>query len=380
MSDAVTALGLEALLSERANFPVKLDLHSHDACLRAVEQCDLFVLVVDGRYGSPYKDEGISITHKEYRTAKALGKPMVVFVRMRIWDERKHYKKNPGMALSFADSPKIFDLLDEVNRSLKDNWIVQFVDAADLGMKLNEKVTLLLADPEKKKLCFEEFVNVWKGKGKPRTKVKRLRKIFSRYSACGFAQDPNMGLFYISQTHRMYYTPEICTRNVFLFDTLNVHGISLTRDVLYLKGIVPVDQSAFRIRGRETTTRTRLDLEELPGGSGTEKRIEFRFHGMKPGARRKFEIEFSWPGPGPEKPQHWHFIPVDCFCMRVGIESIFPSRFEPRDVQVFRGHGPSTEEQPFEWRVIRMGGNRWLRIWVDFPPIDEIIDFRYVLV
>ena len=45
-----------------------------------IERCDYYILIVGGRYGSVDTD-GISFTEKEYRLARSLKKPCLVFVR-----------------------------------------------------------------------------------------------------------------------------------------------------------------------------------------------------------------------------------------------------------------------------------------------------------
>ncbi len=46
---------------------------------RVIEECDYYVLIIGGRYGT-VTDEGVSYTEKEYRYAKKLGIPVLAFV------------------------------------------------------------------------------------------------------------------------------------------------------------------------------------------------------------------------------------------------------------------------------------------------------------
>lgn len=50
-----------------------------DVIKKVIEECDYYVLIVGGRYGS-VTDEGISYTEKEYHYAKQLGIPVLAFV------------------------------------------------------------------------------------------------------------------------------------------------------------------------------------------------------------------------------------------------------------------------------------------------------------
>jgi hypothetical protein len=46
---------------------------------RAIDECDYYVLIIGGRYGS-ITDDGVSYTEKEYRYAKKIGIPVLAFV------------------------------------------------------------------------------------------------------------------------------------------------------------------------------------------------------------------------------------------------------------------------------------------------------------
>lgn len=48
---------------------------------RMIEQCDYYILILAGRYGSIEPDSGISYTEKEYIFAESIGKPIIAFLR-----------------------------------------------------------------------------------------------------------------------------------------------------------------------------------------------------------------------------------------------------------------------------------------------------------
>ena len=52
-----------------------------DVCLRKLQDCDAFVLLLGDRYGTIDPAENVSITEIEYTTAKALGLPVLVFIK-----------------------------------------------------------------------------------------------------------------------------------------------------------------------------------------------------------------------------------------------------------------------------------------------------------
>ncbi|PBB85741.1 DUF4062 domain-containing protein [Mesorhizobium sp. WSM3876] len=54
-----------------------------DVIKRVIDECDYYVLIIGGRYGSLVTDEGISYTEKEYRYAKKSGIPVLAFVHAK---------------------------------------------------------------------------------------------------------------------------------------------------------------------------------------------------------------------------------------------------------------------------------------------------------
>jgi hypothetical protein len=61
-------------------------LHTHDACLAEVPNCQMFVLIIGGRYGGKYKDDEHSITNAEYREAVRLKIPVFALVDNSVYN------------------------------------------------------------------------------------------------------------------------------------------------------------------------------------------------------------------------------------------------------------------------------------------------------
>ena len=57
---------------------------SREACLRGVDQADVYLLLLGGRYGDPVFDSGRSPTEEEFTRARQRGIPMLVFVKQGI--------------------------------------------------------------------------------------------------------------------------------------------------------------------------------------------------------------------------------------------------------------------------------------------------------
>jgi len=89
--------GCTVLASEYSDFRKPLDKNSYEACLRAIEQADYFILLIGSRIGGWYDQNArVSITQQEYRHAYELHKAgrlrIVTLVRREIWDLRENHK------------------------------------------------------------------------------------------------------------------------------------------------------------------------------------------------------------------------------------------------------------------------------------------------
>lgn len=133
--------GHGTLLSDRETFPVNPGVHRHDICIDNVKLCDLFVLVINKRYGAPYyRDESISITHAEFRQAIASKKQIIVYVRRNVFDERMSYQKNHTAEKPYipahVDKNEVFTFIDEIQKDETGIWLQQFDNSVQVKQSL----------------------------------------------------------------------------------------------------------------------------------------------------------------------------------------------------------------------------------------------------
>lgn len=74
----------EVIMSPAGTVPIQLGAHNFDACLRAVEACDIFLGIIRGAYGSGRVTGDLSITHQEIRHAIQLDKPRLFAVERKV--------------------------------------------------------------------------------------------------------------------------------------------------------------------------------------------------------------------------------------------------------------------------------------------------------
>jgi hypothetical protein len=132
-------LGYDAVLSDKGDVFYHPDLHTHDSCLQEIQSCDLFILIIGGRYGGSYiADTSKSIVNAEFAAAKQCGIPIFSFVKQEVNMSQHIYKVNKGKDLNFPaiqkqeHATKIFSFIDEVHKSSFNNGVFTFELARDI--------------------------------------------------------------------------------------------------------------------------------------------------------------------------------------------------------------------------------------------------------
>jgi predicted Zn-dependent protease with MMP-like domain len=143
----IRSLGYEPVLSEAGDVYYDPAKHTHDSCISEVSTCQLFVLIIGGRFGGAYKQSEKSITNAEYEQALAYRVPVFTLVEQAVYAEHHVYLKNKDntkidpktIVYPAVDSTKIFDFIDEVRKASFNNAIQPFQDIADIESYLRKQ-------------------------------------------------------------------------------------------------------------------------------------------------------------------------------------------------------------------------------------------------
>ncbi len=130
-------------MSDKGDIFYHPDLHTHESCLSEVSNCQLFILIIGGRFGGKYKvDPTKSITNAEYNAARETGIPVFTFVKEGVIADHHVYQKNKGKKFaSEIDYPSIehqeyaeniFTFIDTVRGADVNNGFFGFKYARDL--------------------------------------------------------------------------------------------------------------------------------------------------------------------------------------------------------------------------------------------------------
>lgn len=138
-------LSLDVLRSEIENFPLDPSIGNVNNCLRVIkERADILVLIIGDRYGSVLEN-GKSVTHMEYITAKHKGIPIYVFIKRETITLHKVWKNNSLTFFPEIDNTALFDFVEELFVT-GDTWVHHFDTVNDIESVLKEQIPYLFND------------------------------------------------------------------------------------------------------------------------------------------------------------------------------------------------------------------------------------------
>lgn len=88
----LTTLGYEVWMSYKGTIPTNSDESSLESCLKAVENCDMFLGLITTNYGTT-KDDEISATHSEFKRAIERNKRRWFLIHERVVFARQILRK-----------------------------------------------------------------------------------------------------------------------------------------------------------------------------------------------------------------------------------------------------------------------------------------------
>lgn len=120
----LTALGYEVWMSHKGTILTNSDESSLESCLKAVENCDMFLGLITTNYGTT-KDGKISATHSEFKRAIKLNKrrwflihDRVVFARQILRqlgykDKEARHKLDLKILAPYISDLRVFDMYED---------------------------------------------------------------------------------------------------------------------------------------------------------------------------------------------------------------------------------------------------------------------------
>lgn len=152
LDSELTRHGYKTLASEKGTIPVDSSQHSYDTCIKAAENCDFLIAIIDKRFGGVVPTTNKSITLAEVEAALNAGKQVYVFVRQSVWDAKEVLRPYTAARIKFRPSnivedSRIFETLDAIRQRVTGNWIFQFDVPTDIIFQLSKQRKFTLQNP-----------------------------------------------------------------------------------------------------------------------------------------------------------------------------------------------------------------------------------------
>ena len=139
----INGLGYRPVLMEEGTIYYDPTQHVLDAAVAEIPNCQMFVLVIGGRYGADFHDTGKSITNAEYKEAAKLKIPIFALIEQGVYNDFHVWRANRDdselvakVAFPNTDDIRVFDFVEEVQNQAVNNALVPFRDWSDIERHL----------------------------------------------------------------------------------------------------------------------------------------------------------------------------------------------------------------------------------------------------
>ncbi|GHN02081.1 hypothetical protein WSM22_35700 [Cytophagales bacterium WSM2-2] len=158
LSEFLESYFYEPMLSERGDVFFHPDLHTHESCINEIENCQIFILIIGGRFGGTYKyDQSKSITNAEYEAAKFRKIPVFTFIKKDLFEDHRLFQRNKHKEklIDQIDFPsvekqehavKIFEFINHVRLSETNNGFHPFEFVKDIKQFLGKQLAGMMYD------------------------------------------------------------------------------------------------------------------------------------------------------------------------------------------------------------------------------------------
>ncbi len=138
----IIELGYDAVLNEQGSISYGKEEQLEAYCYKEIDNVDILVSIIGGRYGSESTFEKHSISQMELKTAYELNKQVYIFIEKSVYNEYNFYlnnKSNPLTKYTFADNVKIYEFIEFVENLPNNNIIHGFETSNDITSFLKEQ-------------------------------------------------------------------------------------------------------------------------------------------------------------------------------------------------------------------------------------------------
>lgn len=135
VKDFIESLGFEPVLSEQFDVFYQHGKSAQESCLDEINKCDMYILIIGTQYGSIFRNDTLSVTHREYREAVQAGLPIFAFVDTYVHNDYSLYcrnKDNTQVCYTHVRETEIFRFISEVENRPIGNTLICFDQISEI--------------------------------------------------------------------------------------------------------------------------------------------------------------------------------------------------------------------------------------------------------
>lgn len=174
-------LGYEPIRNEEGDIPYGKEDALEAYCYKEIENVDILISIIGGRYGSESKKhQESSVTQAEIRAALTAKKQVYLFIEKNVLSEYETYFINKGTEIKFryVDDIKIYTFIEEIKGLSSNNNIKGFDSVSDITKYLKEQLAGLFQRFLQEQSRIHE-VNLIKGLEKTSQTLNKLVNFLS---------------------------------------------------------------------------------------------------------------------------------------------------------------------------------------------------------
>lgn len=138
----IDSLGYETVRNEEGNIPYGKEDALEEYCYKEIQNIDILVSIIGGRFGSESSKSNESISNTELRVALKESKQVYVFIEKNILTEYETYLLNKENEIAFkhVDDIRIYKFIEEIKSLPSNNNIKGFETSNEIVNYLKEQL------------------------------------------------------------------------------------------------------------------------------------------------------------------------------------------------------------------------------------------------
>lgn len=138
----IESLGYEPVRNEEGDIPYGKEEALEEYCYKEIQNIDILVSIIGGRFGSESKNEDKSISNLELKIAVEESKQVYIFIEKNVLAEYETYLLNKGKEIKYkhVDDIRIYSFIEEIKMLPSNNIIKGFETSSDIIRYLQEQL------------------------------------------------------------------------------------------------------------------------------------------------------------------------------------------------------------------------------------------------